>query len=62
MKRGDTPAGGYQVKSFIVRLSHHPEGFSAEVRPLTGGRNQTFNSLEQLFAYLQDQARQDRSS
>ncbi len=46
----------YQVKSFIVRLWQRPEGFTAEARPVTGGDNRTFSNLEQLFAFLREQA------
>ncbi len=46
----------YQVKSFIVRLWQRPEGFTAEARSLTGGGNKTFESLEQLFDFLREQA------
>lgn len=47
---------GYQVKSFVVRLWQLPEGFKAEARPLTGGENRTFDSLERLFEFLREQA------
>ncbi len=47
---------GYQVKSFIVRLWQRPEGFTAEARPVTGGQNRTFTSLEELFNFLREQA------
>ncbi len=47
---------GYQVTSFIVRLWQLPEGFKAEAHPLTGGENQTFDSLERLFDFLREQA------
>ncbi len=61
MNRPRTSSGrnpAYQVTSFIVRLWQRPEGFRTEARPLTGGENRTFKSLEQLFEFLREQAEQ----
>ena len=59
MSSEDASAGEKRVKSFIVRLSHPPEGFSAEVRPLTGGKNRTFKALTQLFTFLEAEAMEE---
>ncbi len=59
MKRGDASPQRYQVKSYILRLRHRPAGFSVEVRPLTSGKNQTFKTLRQLFAYLEAEAAEE---
>lgn len=56
MTSADADAGGHHVRSFIVRLWRRPEGFSAEVRPLSGGENRTFTRLRELFAYLEAEA------
>ena len=61
MNRPRTSSGrnpAYRVLSFIVQLWQRPEGFRAEARPLTGGKNRTFLSLEQLFEFLREQAKQ----
>lgn len=49
-------------RSFIVRLWAQPKVFVAEVRPLAGGQNHSFETLEQLFAFFRAQAgHEDRS-